>query len=395
MKKAIVILSVLVLAGGSINGGEVSAGVDYRGNYSDNIFMNASAVNDFLNQFQADLSYSHKHLNLYLDVSAGIYVENPQFNSYALEPGIEGYFSLKGRNTVYFDLSCEVLHHKEYYTDFNYTGPRFRAGLKLYPGAKMILKAGYQLESRNYNDFQSFDFTNHTAFVELSRVFNGQTTVRLAFRYNYRSYPHVIDHFDFGENYNYFRRYKFQGGGSGNSGNGNGPGPGPNNPPGQYSTSSVAIPNLHGLLRITRGVGARLGITAEAEVRKNYSGMESAETIIKNAYVLYPFNDDFLWDGLRFGLTAKLLVGKALSVETQASYYDKGYRGVYNRDEDGNVVKPAIEREDSLWLFSLKLSRKFGKFDVSASASYHNNDSNDDYFLYNMLTISAGLGYRF
>ncbi len=76
-------------------------------------------------------------------------------------------------------------------------------------------------------------------------------------------------------------------------------------------------------------------------------------------------------------------------------YHDKGYRGIFIRDEEGNVVEPSLQREDTTRTYYLHLSRKFGKFDVFASLSYHDNDSNDDYFLYKMMTATAGLGFRF
>jgi hypothetical protein len=372
--------------------GNLNAGIDYNGYYTDNIFMNASALKDYVSHFHGEFSYSRKNANLYLDAAAEIYADNPAFNSYTVAPGLEWFLRLKGRNSLFLDFSYSVLNYKDVYIDFNYHGPLLQAGLKLHPSTQTSVKALYSFESRNYSNYDSFDFSSHTISLEYNRFFKSQTTLRFQLGFNYRYYPHIIDNYDFGDDYNYYERYRHQGKGQGQGGAHGPSGPGQPQP---YTYSTINIPNIHGQVGVSQGIGARISITTEAEVRRNFRGLDNAETLIKNAYILYPLNDDLLRDGTRFNVGFKMVPWKEISVEGSVSYYDKRYRGVYIMDADGNVVEPAEERKDTLFLYTLRISKTIKAFDLIAAVSYRDNKSNDDYFLYKMVTISAGVGYYF
>lgn len=390
-KKILIIIAGLLLSA-HLGAKNFNIGVSYGGSYSDNIFLNASAVKDYISQFETDLNYSLNKFNFYLDASSGIYIENPEFNSYTIEPGVEFLLYLKkqGRSALYLDLSYIVLNYKELYRDFNYSGPRFQAGLKLYTGPQMLVKAGYLLLVRNYINYASFDFSNQTAFLELNRFFKSQTTLRLQAGINYRYYPHVADEYEVEGNYNY---YNYQANGNMGSHRGQDNQPGYSQPAAQHH--STAVPNIYGLLRVAQGIGTRVGITGEAELRRNFRGLEDAEALIKNAYVIYPYNDYYLWDGLRLTLILKAILFKEFSLAGRFSYFAKNYPGIYIMDEAGNIVEPMLEREDILFLANINLEKKFRKFNIFANFTYRENDSNDDYFFYKMLTISMGIGYYF
>lgn len=397
LNKTLLILLLYLVPGltcqhpGTLNAGELAIGLNYSGLYNDNIFMNASKVKDYISQFQADLTVSLKRFNFYLDTYADIFIDNPGFNSFNIEPGIEYLHPLKGRNALYLNLGYSILNYKELYTDFNSNGPLVQASIKLYISSRSLLKSGIRFQANNYPDFESFDFSNYNAFVEFNHFYKSQTTLRLQAGFNYRYYPHILDSFDFGENYNYYNN---------RGSHGKGKGPAQKDPPQQipqYNTMSV--PNVYGLVGIDQGIGTRVGITGEIEVRENLRGFDgaSAEIMIKNAYILYPLNDNYLWDGTRVTLQLKTVLFNrlAVSVEAKVSYFNKNYPGIYVMDEEGNPIEPLIERTDSLLLGTLKISKKTGKFELFTDFTYRSNDSNDDYFFYDMLTISAGIGYYF
>jgi len=366
---------------------DFNVGINYSGFYSDNIFMNASKVKDYISQLDTDLNFSLERFNLYLEASADIYTDSTGFNSFSIEPGVEYRHFLKGRDSVSMGLSYRVLNYKELYTDFNYSGPRFQAGTKFYITPQTLFKVNYRFQSRNYTNYESFDFYNHTAFVEIDRFFKSQTSLRLQAGFNYRYYPHIVEGYDFGDDYNYYNHHGSQGKGN--------PFGGPHSQNLEYNTLSV--PNLYGLVQIAQGIGTRFAITGEAEIRHNFQGLDldRAETLIKNAYVLYPLNDDYLWDGSRLSLKLNIVLFKTLSLEGEFSYFDKDYPGIYIMDAEDNAVEPLTQRKDSLLFYQLKMSKRIGKFDLFSRLSYRDNDSTDDYFLYKMLTISAGIGYYF
>jgi hypothetical protein len=405
MKKVRLMIGILALLAASLfpvkDVIDVNIGID--GLYTDNIFLNISNTKDYVSRFSAELNIPLKRFNVYLGASADIYAENPDFNSFYLEPGIDYFHPLKGRNSLFLGLGFRVLNYKEIYTDFNYNGPQLQAGIKLYTAPQAVVKAGYRFQSRNYANWESFDFYNHNGFVEFDRFFRSQTTLMIKGGFNYRHYPHILKEFDFGENFNYFNNHGTHGQGSGH-GSGSGQGPGGMNPhfppgtgPGQAGYNKISIPNAYAFLAVRQAVGTRLGITAEAEVRKHFSDLDfsKAETLIKNAYVLYPYNDDFLWEGTRLGLVVKSVLFKGFTVEASAHYYDKSYPGVDILDEAGNVIEPVTERQDRLLLYRLRASQKIAKLNLSVTLLYRDNDSNDTYFFYKMTTVSAGVSVFF
>ena len=389
-KNLLIILIVLTLSV-YIGAEDFNVGVSYGGYYSDNIFMNATAVRDYVSRFQADMNYSINKFNFFLDASAGIYSENSEFNSTNIEPGIEFLHYLKkgGRDSLYLNLSYVVLNYRELYRDFNYSGPLFQAGIKLYTTPQTLLKAGYLAQIRNYPNYASFDFSNQTVFVEINRFFKSQTTLRLQAGINYRHYPHVADEYDAGENYNYYNPTH------GNMNGNMGPNNNSNNPQSGTGFHASTVPNVYGLLRTAQGIGTRFGLTGEAEFRHNFRGLDDADALIKNAYIIYPYNDNYLWDGLRLTLMLKAVLFREFSLEGRFSYFSKDYPGIYVMDEEGNVSEPVTEREDVLLFVNFNLKKQFRKFDISANLTYRDNESNDTYFFYNMLTIYMGIGYYF
>ena len=383
MRRIVFMLLLAMLLNGLLMAKNFNIGANYNGYYSDNIFMNASQVTDYVSQLQADIHFSINRFNLYLNLAADIYTDNPDFNSFTIEPAVDLFLSLKGRNAVSLSLSYPILNYKELFTDFNHSGPQFQASVKLYTAPQMLLKVGYLFQSRNYSNYESFDFRNHTAFIEINRFFNTQTKVRLQAGLNYRYYPHIVENYDFGENYNYYNNRKSHGKMSNQS------------PRQSRKYKTISVPNVYGLLHVSQGIGTRLGITGEAEFRKNFRGLDDAETLIKNSYIIYPYNDNYLWDGTRFSLSINVVIFKEFSVEGIISYFDKNYPGIYIMDADGNVIEPITEREDSLLLYNLKISKKIRQLDLFANLSYRDNHSTDDYFFYKLLTITIGIGYYF
>ena len=404
MNKKILVSILLLLLSGVLWTKNVNLEIDYNGYYSDNIFMNATAVGDYVSQLHAGIHYDAKPFTLYLDSSTSIYADKPQFNSYRLEPGVQYFHLLKKRNGIYLDLSYNILDYNEYYTDFNYNGPRFQAYAKIYLTGQTLLKAGYRFEARNYRSYRSFDFYNHNTFVEVMHFFPTQTRIQLSLGYNYRYYPHVVQNFDFGENYRYYgpQSKGNMGGSMGGGGDGNGGGmghghtgihPGQGNQPLRFGSTNV--PNLYAGFNVSQAIGARMDISAEVELKHNFQGLENAEALIKNAYIIYPYNDGYLWNGYRLTIQLKSVIFTSISLVGRVSYLDKDYRGILIRADDGSVALPETQRKDSLLKASLKVSKKFDHLELFTNIAYSDNSSNDSFFHYKMTTITVGIGYSF
>ena len=363
-----IIRFILILTSISIIHAEINFGAGVNTYYSDNIFFNSTAIADFVNVFSADINYTSKHYNLYFDGDFSMFAENSEFNSYRIEPGIELLKYLKGRNYIYFNLSYPVLVYSDYYTDFNYNGPSAEFGFKYYLSSSLLFKSGYNLELRTYPNFSSFDFSNHTLFIELNKFFSSQTTIRLQTGLNYRFYRHIakiIPGSDWAMNQN------------------------------KGSVNSMSVPNISGILRVSQGIGPKFGLYVEGELRKNYRGLDEAEILINNSYIIYPYNDNYLWDGSRITFGVRFIPFAEIAVSGNIAILNKGYPGIYVMNEEGIVVEPETEREDKLFLLNISISKKFRKLNTFISFAFRNNNSSDFFFDYQMLTLSAGIRYYF
>ena len=165
MKKSFVWLLFINFLLASVWGKGLNTGVGINNYFSDNIFMNATSINDLVTVLSADINYTGKNVNLYFEGDFSIFKENPDFNSFRLSPGIEFLKYLKGRNYIYFNLNYPVLSYRDYFTDFNYNGPSAEVGFKYYLSPSILFKSGYNFEVRTYPNFSSFDFMNHTLFL--------------------------------------------------------------------------------------------------------------------------------------------------------------------------------------------------------------------------------------
>jgi len=394
-KTFIPILSILLICWitgtESTEAGQLNLGFKYNGVYTDNLFMNASNEPDYISELQSDLNFTLKRFNFYLTTSADIYMENPGYNSFYIEPGLEILHPLKGRNTLYLGIGFRLLKYKDIYTDFNYSGPLLQGGIKLYTSLQTLLKAGIRFQLRKYSDYESFDFIENTLFIEFKYLLKTQTTLRLRSGFNYRHYPHIWDDYEFGDDYNYFQNHASHGKGKGNPGNQSGH----NTHTNTYHT--LNIPGIHGLLGIDQSITTRIGISGEIEFRELFQGLEydNAETLIKNAYILYPLNDDYLWKGIRLSMKLNMVLfnRQGLTLEGNVSYLNKHYSGIYVLDAEGNPITPLKERKDTLTFYVLRVSKSIGKFELFTEFNYRDNKSNDNYFLYDLLTISGGISY--
>lgn len=366
--------------------GRLGIDLSLQSQYSDNIFLNASKIGDFVTSMALDLSYAGQNLNFIVGGSATLFADNPDFNSMQFQGGLEWLNPLKNRDHIYLSLSYSQLNYRDLYTDFNHSGPVLNAHVKVYLSPSLLFKGGYQAEYRRYGNFTSFDFFNHTLFGEISRFFPSQTTLRASAAINYRFYPHIADP---GTSEEIPSAYQ----GSGRFGNGrNQPQTAP--APGR-SSHSLSVPNLSLLAGLAQGIGTRFGISTELEYRINFRGLEDAETLIQNAYTVYPYNDQYLWDGLRLSLTLKAIVWNEWAIEGSLSWLDKNYPGIYVMDESGTVQLPLVDRHDKQIQTDFSLGKKIDKWDISIGLSFIDNRSGDLFFTHTALSVFAGARFSF
>ncbi len=387
MKRVIVLMMFLFLVSVTSLVGSLGVDVRYDGYYSNNIFFNASGVTDYVSGLSLALDYTVRNFSLFSDFSASIFRDNSDFNSFKIEPGIEYLKYLKGRNYLYITAGYTVLGYRELFTDFNYHGPFGEVGLKYYIGASFLVKGGYSFQQRNYPNFSSFDFNNHTLFLEANRFLKSNTTLRLKAGLNFRHYPHISG--DNGEAVE--ESVLFQG-----PGGGKGPGKQPEPvPPVEPEIATMSIPNVFASFRVAQGFGTNVGLVGELELRKNFQGLQDAGQLIENSYVIYPYNDDYLWDGQRYSIYFNAIPAGEVTLNTSLSFYNKNYQGIYIMDAEGVVVEPYLQRRDRMVQVEVKVSRQFKQFNLYISGLMRDNRSNDEYFIYKLWSVSTGIDFLF
>ena len=227
------------------------------------------------------------------------------------------------------------------------------------------------------------------AFLELSAFLPSQTTLRVTAGLNYLRFPHITVSGASADGTPY---------GNGGNGQQNGRG-GPTRPvtPADDGTapSSVvlAIPQPFVIARVAQGIGFTSGVYAEFMLRRNQDPLQGIQALAASEWALEQTDDDFFWEGTRLSLGLKTEALLGLEISLDLSLLDKKYRGIDALDLDGRPIQPPATRADTLSQASLRISKRLHRTDFSTALTYRRNESNDLYFQYDFLTISAGLQF--
>ena len=375
------------LALGAENRFAISPYLDYS--YSSNIFWNANQVADHAFSPGLDLGWRLGDLNLFLSADGRFYLDNSYMNSQRAVGGFSLVKVLSPRTSLFVSPDFTLIRSDKDLSFLDTNVPGITLGVKQVLSGRFFGRLGLSVRYSDYVNEDSYDRARLAAFFELSAFLPSQTTLRLTGGLNYLRFPHIAVSGTSGDG--------TSGGNDAGRENGNN-GPGrpvtPTDDGSPMIAVALAIPQPYVVARIAQGIGFKTGVYAEFMYRRNLDSLQGIQALAASEWALEQTDDDFFWQGTRLSLGPKTEALPGIETAFDLSLLRKEYRGIDALDLDGLPVQPAATRADTQWQASLRIGKRLGRAELSAAVSYRRNDSNDLYFLYDFLTISAGAQFE-
>jgi hypothetical protein len=364
----------------------ISPYLDY--NYSSNIFWNVNQVADHSFSPGLDLDWRLGDLDLFISADGRFYHENSYMNSARVAGGFSLVKVVSSRTSFFVSPDVTITRSDKDLSFLDTNIPGITLGIKQVLSGRLFGRLGLSARYSDYINEDSYDRARLAAFLDLSAFFPSQTTLRLTAGLNYLRFPHVAVYEDPADGTS-------SGGGNGQM-NGRGGSIRPLAPTDSGAAPSsvvLAIPQPYVVARVAQGIGFTTGVYAEVMLRRNLDALEGIQAIAASEWALEQTDDDFFWEGERLSIGLKTEAVLGLEIALDLSRIQKRYRGIEALDLDGLPVQPLATREDTLSQASLRIAKRIRRTGLSAAVSYRRNGSNDLYFRYDFLTITAGVQF--
>ncbi len=327
---------------------DFSLGFSYNGMISSNLFNNYEKIGDFINRGWMDFSiYPSKELEFYISSGYSVFKENSYLNFLTVETGIDWIKYLKGRSMIHFNAGVDLQQFKVDYDYYNYYQPFLQGDFKYYMSDTVLLRTSYSFEYTKFVYFPAYSSQKHRLFLQLNKFLPFEMTIR-------------------GEAGTRLKR---------------------------YTEDGSSIKQIYGRIRISKGIGYRIGLAGQWTVKKNFVSESIPGKIEESFFFNTPFYDDFSWDGHWGFVQLKAILPYEIEFTARASYYERKFPGILALNLDGTNVEPLQNRRDTLKQLSISLKRKWPGFNISLTYLLRSNISNDPYFTFSdhILMFSTGI----
>ncbi len=371
--------------------------------FSDNIFWDRSRVGDTILSPGVSLDLSANSWNFFLNADGRIYQKNDYLNSALVSGGATFIKVFSSRTSLFVSPEFSLTRYGGSISFLNTATPGIAIGLKHALSDQVSGRLGVGLRYSDYLNEDSYDRYRLAAFLELNAFFRTQSSVRLTLGMNYQLFPHIAIQVAAPAAF----PAALAGGLDPGSGTGSSyhrgvpaPGqPGPGSIPpvaepqvdGTATVIDLSIPQPYATIRIAQGIGYKTGFVAEFMVRKSLAPLEGIQAIAASEWALEQTDEDFFWEGgrLSLGIKTEALLGLEISVDL--SFFKKEYPGIVALDLDGVTIQPPSYRSDTLAHANVRMAKRLRSLILFVRGGYRKNHSNDLYFQYDFLTISAGM----
>lgn len=377
-------LFLAALALGAESKFSLSPYLDY--NYSSNVFWNVNQVADHEFSPGLELGFSSGDLELFLTADGRFYQENNGLNAILLAGGVNWIKVFSPRMSLFVSPDFMLARYSGDLAFLDTHAPGLVLGLKQVLSKRLSGRLGLSARYTDYLREDSYDRARLGLFAELSAFLPSQTTLRLASGMSYLRFPHIAlgDAADGGDP---------PGAGPGDPRGGHYRPPGPAAGASGSSAVILRISQPYAVARIAQGLGYKTGVFAELMLRRNLNPLQGIQALAASEWALEQTDDDFFWEGSRLWLGMKTEAVLGLDIALDLFLVRKTYGGIEALDLDGVPVQPLATRADTLAQAALRVRKRFGRLDLSAAAAFRRNRSNDLYFRYDFLTISAGMQF--
>lgn len=324
--------------------------------YTDNVFGTYAATSDWIWSGDVAIEYEGpSDLSFTYSGSLNTFAIYEDLTNHSHRIGL-GYFRYLGEGQDAIDVGAQFQTHldRPSYAYYDYTEWKGHGDAKCYFGAEMLGRIGYQVRGRRYPNFDSEDFAEHSAYLQVNRFLETRTTVRLELDWGNKRYSN-----------------------------------------GTYGD----IHQVTSSARIAQSIGERTGVYIEYRHRFTPSRSEMFRDPV-DGYGDSPFKDRYTYQGEECRGVITYLAPWRTKIRTSVLYATKLYTGTPALDLYGVPLRSERMREDRRTQIYLRAERPFprgerGDTVLRLEYQYRRNASNDPYYDYRAHTVSAGIEAAF
>lgn len=348
-----------------------------------NVFQTKYAERDRVSALDLEVVKDLAAVSLFAGAGVDLFARNPGLGFGGLRAGLDHILPLGGRSAVYSSLTVSGTFFRPDYDDFDHLSVEALVSLKTYLGPSSILRSGYTLEFRRY-DNALFDFLSHALALSVDGFLPTKTTLKggLGWGYKYFLHPYpavepVLPADSGGP--------RLGAGGP----RGRGPGRGGYFQEPGAAGGGAGIQNVTASLLLAQGLGSRIGLSLSGNRQWTLSGRSPFVSAEEFFLAENPTYDDFSWDG--WGLAGRVTARGPWDVELKLGYTisEKEFPGIESMSLDGAPL--GVTRMDRRRQAEVRIERTFSRFALILSYSAVDIRSNDPLFTWKGPFLSAGI----
>lgn len=342
------LIFLLFIGSFSLRAQDFSLSFSYNGTLSSNLFNNYEKIGDFINRGLMDFSiYPSRELEFYISSGYSIFKENSYLNFLTVEIGLDWIKYFEGRSMIHLNAGINLQQFKMDYDYYNYYESFLQGDFKYYLSDSVLFRTSYNFEHTKFVYFPAYSSQKHEFFVQLNKFLPFKMTLR-------------------GEVGARLKR---------------------------YTDDGSTIKQLYARVRISKGIGYRVGLTGQWTVKRNFVSETIPGKIEENFFFTTPFYDDFSWEGHWGFAQFKAILPYEIEFTARASYYERKFPKILALDLAGNPIEPFHDREDVLKQLSFSMKRKWPGFQISLTYMMRSNSSNDPYFAFSDYVLMLSTGF--
>jgi hypothetical protein len=352
-----------------------------------NVFQTRYAERDWVSTLDLSLAKDLSAVSVFAGAGTDYFARNPGLSFAGLRCGLDYLRPLGAKSAICFSMTASGSIFRPDYRDFNHLSLEALGSLKSYLSPSSIVRAGYALEFRRY-DNALFDFVSPAITLSLDKFFPTNTTLKAGLGWGYKYFLHPYPAVEpspvpvgEGSQYGYGGRH---GRGPGGSGYFYEPG---------SEGKGAGIQNLSVSGLLAQGLGSRLGLSVSGSRQWIVSGKTPYLSSEEFYLAENPTHDAFSWDG--GSLSSTLTAHGPWDTELKMVYTvsEKTFPGIESMSLDGVLL--GVTRKDRRRQAEVRLEKLFPRFALFLSYTAVVNRSNDPLFTWKGPFLTGGIRWDF
>ena len=340
---------------------------------------------DQLSSLNFYLNKDFSRLSIFTEGNYSYLFQNSNLTYYVHDIGLDYLQPVSEKSAFYFSLGGRGAFYRSDFSDYNSLALNFFIAFKSYISQTSLLNINSSLEYKNYKS-SLFDSVNYSLLVSFDKYFQTRTTLKTEINWGYKYFLHpylsqnVASEID-----SAFLSQRGRRKGAPSGGN-------------RYQNTiqtnndgqGIQVFSLTGL--IAQGLGNKIGLNLTGAKKWFLSG-ENPFSFIEEFYsVENPSYDNFSWSGYQLGSQLSILAPWNIHLKMGYTMSIKEFPGIESLSLEGESL--GITRKDRRRQVEVRAEKNFPRLTLFLNYSYVINHSNDPFFEWRGLSLSAGIEWN-